>query len=299
MDYEPWQLQRIRQGVRAFQHMAGYTWPEIEAEIKVETGAVVPHGRLSKFVIGEPHRSKKAFGVRHYPPPTSDRLEAVVKFLTNPESTGFVFSREDLNLYAPQTQGPLRLMEYLNGGGDAPDGATRFISPKALSGAFASEYSKEDGKLAVSVRFSKASYESLLQFALIEYNDDTLRLPEVFEEEIEQLAKEKIVINRYMGFAVLTPEENLMLFGKRVTNGENICYLSLGIDSAIYREVSEINALVLLKHDFPVDYVDLNVESDQIRLLDAVKEELSSRISLFTRITEEYPDNETNNGEEG
>ena len=289
MDYEPWQLQRIRQGVRAFQVTAGYTWPEVEAEIKVETGVAVPHSRLSKFVVGEPHRTKKSIGIRHYPPPTADRLEAVVKFLTAPESTGYMFSRDDLKLYAPQTQGPLRLMEYLNGGSDAPDGATRYISPKALSGAFASDYRKAEGKLAVSVRFARANYESLLRFALIEYNDDTLRLPEVFEEEIEQLAKEKIVVNRYRGFAVLTPEENLILVGKRETNNENLIYLSAGIDSALYQEGKEINALVLLRHDFPVDYVDVDAESDGAQLLDAVKDELSSRLNLFRRVADDYP----------
>ena len=183
-------------------------------------------------------------------------------------------------------------MEYLNSRSDSPDDIknSHSISPRALSGAFASDYKKMEGRLASTIRFSEATHESFIEFALIEYNDDTLRLPETFEEEIEQLKLAKIKVQRYRGFAVITPEENLLLFGKHEDTHTNLIFMSLGIDNSIFLENADMNGLVLLKHNFPVDFIEISTNEDHEKLSVEVENELASKIYSYRRIEEDYTD---------
>lgn len=295
MDYEPWQKDRIRQGLRAFQLLGGragsnYSFPELEIEIESVTGQKVPHGRLQKFVMGENPTSakQKEMGIKHYPSPSTARLDAIVEFLTNPESTGYMFTKEDLALYAEKSQGPLRLMEYLNSNSDNlnDDAVTHSISPKFLSGVFSSIHEIEEQKFTISIRFRESVFESLIEFALIEYNDETIRLPETFEDEIEQLKLAGITLEKYRGFAVVTPEENLMLFGKHERLQTNLILLSIGIDNAVFQDSAQLNGIVLLKHDFPVDYVTVDPGNDQSKLLLVANEKLKECVHYFIRVDE-------------
>lgn len=292
MEFEDWQLNRIRQAILAFQLLGSdskrtkYTWPEVSNEIKEETGVEVPHSRLSKFVSGEPSRDPalNRQGIRHYPNLSPQRMEAVLQFLTKPGSTGYMLPPSDLEIYSPTSEAPLRLYEYLNGHSptDPENEYSGFISLRSLQGLYSHlPASGNTGKR--SLRFRDQSVFGLIQFSLTRFEGDTERYPEIFQADVELLKSECIDFSRYRGWAILTPEDNFILLGKDEESQKNVFYCTVGIDNAVYAEDKAIEAIVLQEFNFPFDEILIKNGNDSASLLERTNKQIANNVFLFKR----------------
>ena len=138
MKYSDWQLNRLRDALRAYKvyersHEGEYfTWKDVREAIAADTGYEIgtsPENgaeRLRQFVEGVNSKD----GGRKYPEPKDDALDAIVQFALDEDN--HLLSNDELNEYAPARQAPLRLLEYL----DQFSGAERHIPVDKLKGVF-------------------------------------------------------------------------------------------------------------------------------------------------------------------
>lgn len=283
---ENWQLQRLRDGLAAYRSLGDnsrqLTWTDVESDIELMTSINVPEKRLSKFVIGEPHRDKglKALGVRNYPALYDYRLKAVISFLTNEDSKGFMFSLDDLKIY-PTDLGILRLTEYLN---DDRSGE-HFIKPPAFRGLFITQQQDLGITSEWLLRFSQSSHRGFIPCALVTVPQESQLMPESTIEELETISGAL----RYRGWAILTQQENLLLLMQKERNGENLMFISMGIDINNHQKHNDklnekINTLMLLMHDQPNDDLIINKDSDQTILRERIIQTWQKNLLIFTRM---------------
>lgn len=224
-----------------------------------------PQTSLENFARGLPHsdKNKRDAGIKKYSMPGPERLQAIVLFLTEPESDGFFCRKEELFSLA-DLQAPVFLLDFLHNK-QSPD---HYLSATALKGEFVSTDLDADSNLEIktTLQFLGATSNSLAQIDILKEGADNGDITE-----------------RYVGWGVITPEENLLLVAKKLKSDRNLYFWSLGIDQAIYRNSPPeiIKSLVFLEHEFPVDTVASDADGDL--LLDAIRKTWAQQIRLFKR----------------
>ncbi len=293
MKYEPQQLQRIRNGLEAFLDLGlsdggtasgtAYTWDSLAEAILSVTGVKIPTERLRKFVKGEPHRDliRKQMGERHYPCLSEKRMEAVIMFLTQEDSDGFLFPREDLEINPDGLSAALQLAEHLNG--------NRQTKPmthiSGLAGCFIADQDASDISTTVTLHFSRRHHKGLVPFSISKEYQSKKQTFKASDPELEQPIGNDIAVDRYRGWAVLTPEESMLLLAKKIDTDENMIYTALGIDKALYLKKSA-NAMALLEIEQPEDGILIQIDDDTDNTQDLftnVKENFLQQILLFRR----------------
>ena len=127
MKYSDWQLNRLRDALRAYKgygrdangnlHSWSYVREAIAAETGYEIGSSPKSGteRLRQFVEGlyikEEKQKQKQKEHRSFTL-NEDALDAVVKFVLSPDNP--LLSEEELKEYVPEYHAPIRLLEYLD-----------------------------------------------------------------------------------------------------------------------------------------------------------------------------------------
>ncbi len=297
MKYEAQQLQRIRNTLEAFLDLGlsdggsasgtAYTWKSLAEAISDVTGVRIPTERLRKFVKGEPHRDKvrKQMGDRYYPSLSPERLKAVVMFLTQEDSDGYSFPLEDLQINPDGLSAVHRLAEHLNGNRHTQ----RLSDASGLAGCFIADQITADISATVTLHFSKRHHKGLVPLSLskkYQRKKQAFKGTKVSEPELElEQSTNDICIDRYRGWAVLTPEESMLLLAKKIDTDENMMYTALGIDKALYLQKSA-NAMALLEIEQPEDGILIQIDdgTDNTQdLLANVKENFLQQILLFRR----------------
>lgn len=285
MSYEDWQLQKIRDAILAFQSLNvdskgdRYSWSSLAEDITETTGVKIPNERLRKFVMGEPCRAsdKEPLKTYHYPSLNAERLEAVIAFLTNEGSDGYMFSRKDLEIKPSGLSAMVQFAELLNRNLHS----TRMTKASNLSGNFITDQGLTDISTVTTLRLRKAKHNGLVPFVLLKEYVNGIKASESFDQS------EKInhSLDRYEGWAVITPEEAIIFLSKNSENDENLIYVTLGIDKASYLS-QPVNAFVLLEIDQPEDriLVQLDMANAYDMLRDA-KEAFAQKLLLFKRET--------------
>ena len=233
MKYSDWQLSRIRDALRAYKQY-GYTadgmpqsWLYVREAIAAETGYEIGSSpkngaeRLRQFVEGlyikkGQHKEHKLFT------PKDEALDAIAKFVLSPDNP--ILSEEELKEYVPEYHAPLRLLEYL----DQSTGAERHIPIDKLQGVFQTRSKRGAYFVVKEITLQQPSPQGLVQ--VVETEDyyqpdfgksyDTASLARRKREWFSQV--------KYGGWAVVTPEDNLLLFMKKELNGCNRYYFTLG-----------------------------------------------------------------------
>ncbi len=296
MKHEPQQLQRIRNGLEAFLDLGlsdggtasgtAYKWKSLAQAISGMTGVEIPTERLRKFVKGEPHRDliRKQMGDRHYPCLSEKRMEAVVMFLTQEDSDGYLFPLEDLEINPDGISAALRLAEHLNG--NRYDKRMSDIS--GLAGCFIADQNTADISATVTLCFSKRHHKGLVPFSISKEHQSKKQAfneTKASEPELEQSTDGNICVDRYRGWVVLTPEESMLLLAKTIDTDENMIYTALGIDKALYLQ-KPAEAMALFEIEQPEDGILIQIDGDADNtqdLLANVKENFLQQILLFRR----------------
>ena len=248
--YSDWQILRIRRALQAFRthHRVhdddGWRdsfWNDVADAIYEYTGLEIAFERIRQFVEGVPGKDGKT----HFPVPQPERLAAFAEFLTHEDIN--LLSQNELDEYVPSFQAPLRLLEYL----DEQPGAERILPPAELKGIYQTRFVDADCIVIRELALLKPSKnDGMLEVAEIdEFYERDGAFPDVEDTFYGLEAKlDRRIFSK--GWAVITPEDNILFFLKDQENGRNRYYFSLALGEQLWSE-GVLEELVLYDHSFP------------------------------------------------
>ncbi len=172
-------------------------------EIYCATGTDFTDVQLSKLARGAPHRDpvQRDRGVREYPLPAG--CEAIVRFLTDPASKGFILPREELEAEAPMPV-PHSLVAFFAQSESFGPSAT------ALIGTFIMNRATPLGEQQSRLSVEDTSCPGLLACAL------------------SDAVKEVHTVPHFNGWAVLSPDGHLLIVLHHRMRRENRLLTALG-----------------------------------------------------------------------
>lgn len=270
-----WQLSRLRDCLRAY-HAYGtgkeevsFNWKDVSEAIDEYTGTTIGPERLRQFVEG----INDGAGGRKYPVPKA--IDAVWKFVTHDEL--LLISEAELTEFRPSYQAGLRLLEYLDQAFDTE----RIVPPAKLQGVYRNRKEGPSDVLVSELVLAAPSSEGLITIAKTEEYFDPGVADEFDDWSVTERRAARNSQIKYSGWAILTPEDNLIFFLKNERNGRNQYYFTLGSDFD-HSEDTPVTQLVVLAHDYPLepDFADEKQKS----LMDQVREQAGKNIALFGRV---------------
>jgi hypothetical protein len=277
MAYSDWQLNRLRDALRAYHDYGGkdqgedYNWNSVAegiAEWLDLKDPPVSSERLRQFVEG--NRSKDG-SMRKFGTLKPESLEHVIRFAFERR----LLIPEELEEPAPEIHAPQRLLEYLNKGERARvvpsvifDGryTARVVEDRVYREFDLTLHRPHERGLLLVTKSEEAFEKSLLEKAST-WNP---------EERREHCRKRTL----YAGWAIFTPEDNMMVFLKEKDNGKNLYQFTLAADW--YAPDTVVERLFLLRHQYPVEMENTNQSDEQI--LDSIMQETKGNIVVFRRI---------------
>lgn len=251
MKYSDWQLNRLRDSLRAYHryersHDGEYfTWKDVSEAINEYTGVKVPPERLRQFVEGVNSKD----GGRKFPVPQDKSVEGIARFVTDEELC--LISEDELKEFMPEKQAAFRLLEYL----DQKVGAERIVPTEKIQGLYfaINKSEKEDQFIRRDLTLQRPTDDGLMQVVETE---------ERFDLKASSKRGARVRPNsciKHGGWAILTPEDNLLFFLKNELHGRNRYYFTMASD-LIHWEEGPMTRLVLLRHDFPVELREIDVK---------------------------------------
>lgn len=276
MRYSDWQLNRLRDALRAY-HRYGrgadgsyFNWKDVSEAIAESTDVSIPPERLRQFVEGFTAKD----GIRRFPLPQEASLAAIVAFATDEENE--LLSPAELEEHAPPWQAAHRLLEYLDQAFDAE----RIMPPEGLAGMYRSGRLSEGTLTLNTLTLQRPSNDGLIQAVKTEEV-----FPDWAAEKIdswshrERRAQRKSEV-RYGGWAILTPEDNLLIFLKKERNGTNRYYLTIASDLS-HTPGSQVRRLMFLHHEYPLELEQ--GDNDPQTVFDQAVNELRQNVLIFVR----------------
>lgn len=247
MGFDDWQLDKLRAALRAHRVYTpgrrgrGLSWLELCADIEAYTNAPMSPEILRQFVEGV---SKKEYPVR-FRVPSPENLEAVVAYLTDPNIDAL--AAEELNQERFAWQVPLRLIEYLKQDfdTDAP------VLPDALEGTYRAAVSADETMTLTQLTLRPDADSGFLRVAeaseIFTHTADTDFLTRTDRDRRNSHRAR----TDSQGWAVLTPEDNMLFFLKQTPYGRNH-YWTLAAEAELWSG-EPVKRLTLLRHDYPAE----------------------------------------------
>ena len=299
--YSNWQILRIRRALDAFythnrllgdeidlsdptdgtneKHVGSRDsdWDDVADAIYEYSGVRPGAERLRSFVKGNKGK---------YTIPEDPSLAAIAKFLTHEDID--LLSEQELGEYVPTVQAPLRLLEFL----DPQPGAERILPPAELAGTY--EVRFLDGEYIVirELALQKPSKDGMLEVAEIdeiyETEEEGPKLEDTFLGGKAKL-HERIISK---GWAVITPEDNILFFLKNQENGRNRIYVSLALDDALWTE-GTLDGLVLYDQSHTQLYLGskrqekIKVPVPRVFTERKAHRDMEPRVLLYRRVSDE------------
>jgi hypothetical protein len=276
MAYSEWQLNRLRDALRAYHdyepgHGSGsFNWKDVSEAISLTADVAVPPERLRQFVEG--NRSKDG-ARRKFQSMQAESLEAIVRFLTEER----LLLPEELEEYAPPWQAAQRLLDYLDQSFDKQ----RVLPLVTFEGTYRARHTNKRGFAIQELTLQKPSGEGLMQVVKTEEYYPASAKDEYDKWTLEQRRERRLTRTLYGGWAIFTPEDNVMVFLKQADNGKNLYQFTLAADMS-YSPDAAVERLVLLGHDYPVELEDTSRETPD--MLRAILQETEKNILFFRRI---------------
>lgn len=278
MRFSDWQLNRLRDALRAF-HKFGrdpvdghhFNWKDVSEAIFLSAEVEVPPERLRQFVEGV----KTPGGGRRLLTMQDDRLDAIAKFATD-EDYGLI-SEAELREHAPSWHAAQRLLEYLKQDFDTE----RILPPSTLEGTYRNGRIDEDNYVVRELTLQRASDDGLIRLMQIEDSYellDGMQFDDFTPEKREEVRDSRVV---YGGWAILTPEDNLLMFLKKERTGHNCYYMTVAAENWHSLQVPAA-ALALLRHDYPIETNE--GEPLEPKKLPGISEAIGNNIALFRRV---------------
>jgi hypothetical protein len=278
MRFSDWQLNRLRIALRTFKKLGRdpvdgrhYNWKDVHEAISLATEVDIPPERLRQFVEGV----KTPDGRRRLLTMQEDRLEAIVKFALHEDYE--LISEAELREHAPSWHAAQRLLEYLKQEFDTE----RILPPSTLEGTYRNGRIDDDSYVVRELTLQRASDDGLIQLVQIEDSYDIIdgmKFDYLSPEEREKVRDSHFV---YGGWAILTPEDNLLMFLKKEHSGLNCYYLTVAAENW-HALQAPATALALLRHDYPIQIND--GEPLEPKKLPGISEAIGNNIALFSRV---------------
>jgi hypothetical protein len=230
--------------------------------------------RLRQFVEGVTVK-----GQHKRPRLQEDWLDAALRFALNEDYA--LLTEDELREHVPDYHAAVRLLEYLALATDRE----RILPPAVLEGTYRNgrleppEGEKEDFVVR-EVTLSRASKEGLIRITMTEDSYEQIAIVEFDEWTAQQRDGHRRSQTLYGGWAILTPEDNLLFFLKCADNGANLYYLTMASDQW-HATQNPVARLAVLEHDYPIEVTDDAPLAP--KAMPAIRERVGAKIVLFER----------------
>jgi hypothetical protein len=228
--------------------------------------------RLRQFVEG--NRNPDGVQRRKFQRMQPDSLAAIVKFVTG----AGLLEPDELEERAPSSQAALRLLEYLDQGFDR----VRTLPLLKFDGTYQARRKNDDENefTVQELTLERPSSDGMMQVTMTEEVFDA-KLADKFDRwkpQERQENRDSLIL--YGGWAIFTPEENIMLFLKG-PSARNLYQFTLAADLE-YRPDDPVQKLVLQHHHYPIELQDRNqADPEMVR---GVLQETAKNLLVFRRI---------------
>jgi hypothetical protein len=248
MRYSDWQLNRLRDALRAY-HRYGrshdgeyFNWKDVSAAIEESGSAAIPPERLRQFVEGINAKD----GGRKFPVPQDEWLAAIAAFATHEDNA--LLTDAELKEHMPSWHAAQRLLEYLGQSFDRE----RALPPATLAGTYQRRLARIDDFAVTELTLQRPSDDGLIQVVKTEesYPPGAAALIDGWSPAERREARTGYVF--FGGWAAFTPEDNVFVFLKQERSGRNQYYFTLASDLT-YLPEQPLRRLVFLQHDYPLE----------------------------------------------
>ncbi len=280
--------QRLRHILMSYRNLRSsetggpYDWADLVNDIAYYCDSFFPKNSLENFVRGwHEDTGKRASGrsaadpaapsrIHKFSIPKPERVEAIIEFLTNPDSRGYFCDREVL-LASSGMQAPYFLQHYLDNEQEPGD----FHAINSRPEQYHCHYAWND---------PGRSWDFYLEM-LSPIANGAAFVDVVVKPRSEHLPPIDAPLSpgaaTYSGWAVRDHQQNLFIFVKHIRNMSTVFYLALGYGSRSPDHPFPLN-LTLLEHHSPVpDGIDGHPHGEG-RSLDTVKQDLLDSIYTLT-----------------
>jgi hypothetical protein len=282
--YSAPQIDQIRVKLRAYYRaeketevLYGFTWKHLAERIFVYVEVGMDDDTLRQFAEGQVSRGR----IRR---PAPKNLKAIVDFLTHPDINAL--SPEELKEPDTPYRFARQLMEFLR-----PDEHSDLVMPPpALAGTYRAvrRSDKEISDVQLTVTISGDGHlVRMTEMAEIFVNPDVSDPADWSPHERKRHFKKR---SESRGWGIVTPEDNLLGFMKRVSQyGANHYYATMG-GIPDFADQSPVERLALLEYDYPYFEIDSGDKKQWF-------EEISRQVVLynlrhFVRVHEDDSKNE-------
>jgi hypothetical protein len=277
MRFSDWQLNRLRDALRAYHDYGGrslkadFNWNSVAEGIAEELDRddlPVAAERLRQFVEG--NRSKDS-SMRKFGTLKPESLEAVVEFALKLR----LLFPEELEEPAPSLHAPQRLLEYL----DTTAARMRVVTPVIFDGRYKARVIEQRAVREFDLTLHRSSEPGMMMVTKTDEVFDKNLLDKIDKWDPEERRANCRKRTIYAGWAIFTPEDNMMVFLKEADNRKNLYQFTLAADWYAPQTVAE--RLFLLRHNYPIEMENTNHNEDQI--LQAILQETQTNIVVFRR----------------
>lgn len=277
MAYSDWQLNRLRDALRAYHDYGGkrlsqrFNWKDvaeaIAEELRLQDPPVAAE-RLRQFVEG--NRTKDG-SMRKFGSLKPESLEQVVAFVM---SAGLLRPVE-FEERQPSFQAAQRLLEFFD-----PSGSRMHVSTSALfEGRYKARMLEDRVFREFDLTLHHPSEPAVMEVTKTEEVFDNRFLEQADNWEPEERRNHCRRRTLYGGWAIFTPEGNVLVFLRETDNGKNLHQFTLAADWCAPQAPAE--RLYLLRHDYPIEMEDTNL--DQAQILRSILQETEKNIVVFRR----------------
>jgi hypothetical protein len=280
MKLSDWQLTQLRDALRAYKSYGSdsggrdYSWASVAEGVAEYTGIEVPSERLRQFIEGVNTKD----GSRKYPVPSGERLKALVHFVTHEELK--LISREEFEGGQPGYHALLRLLDYL----DQAEGEPRLLPDAQIEGAYRAQRIDPEYFQTIEITLGQPSGKGLIEVreASDHYGPDIREDFDAGRLSSRQKSDLRRSRDTFSGWAVITPEDNMIFFLKNDRNGRNRYHLTMSADSGMWSQ-DRMMSLVLLDHEFPHE---IDEQTNPGAAYSEVARQTSRAVMLFMRFDE-------------
>ncbi|MBI1181523.1 MAG: hypothetical protein GC201_13285 [Alphaproteobacteria bacterium] len=278
MAYSDWQLNRLRDALRAYHDHGGrslkedFNWNSVAEAIAIELDRddlPVSAERLRQFVEG--NRGKDG-AMRKFGTLKPESLEHVVAFAMKLR----LLVPEELEEPAPSFHAPQRLLEYL----DTRNDRVRVITPVMFDGRYKARVVEQRVVREFDLTLHRSREPGMMPVTHTEEAFDRNLLDKIDGWDPEERRRHCRKRTVYAGWAIFTPEDNVMVFLKEAGNGKNLYQFTLAADW--YAPQTHAGRLFLLRHDYPIQTEAANRIEDDVR--GAILEQTGENIVVFRRV---------------
>ena len=229
-------------GATSHGRMSGRRSPNIPAMKSAGRGKKRPKlgaERLRQFVEGVD--AKPPSSGRKFPVPQPDALQAIIAFVTNIELN--LLSLDELEENMPGPQAALRLSEFMY----KDNGLPRTDDLLNLTGSYLSVRPNKDGWQGVHLYFERPSDDKVFRVTELRTHHSTESKDQALTQAREHVRADSD--EGFLGWAVLSPEDSLILFMKCDRDGLNHRYICLEEVGEFLKHLLAAKASAMLSPD--------------------------------------------------